>query len=289
MAAELDKLGKQTEALAGQFRRNGELYLANMLHANAKEYHTQANAFRHLGGQETFQIAAVSPVAELTEDPTLELREQTLERVGGLGFRFEVIDYPNKRVTRNSRLTGVKVKPEDWFFDQIDAGTVAKDAATLKDTQVIIESAQKPSYRDGRQMYYEGNDPLGPMLMRLRQEGKIAVPSWARSIPSDSRFGVSPREIDTYVIPAFAELIGVDPSQVSLPREIEFNYAGNLRHPEWGETNTWEWLADHFADASRLVGGNSGDGGLANVDYGDADDRGGGAGFRLQVGFSSKA
>jgi hypothetical protein len=50
-----------------------------------------------------------------------------------------------------------------------------------------------------------------------------------------------------------------------LPKYLEFNLLGNLHHPEWGETNTWEWFEDEIKGGDRLDGGNSSYGGLAGV------------------------
>lgn len=71
--------------------------------------------------------------------------------------------------------------------------------------------------------------------------------------------------------------------------ELEFNIGGNRAHPEWGKTNTSEWLRDKvFAARGRLGGGDSDVGGLARVLGWDASDRDGSVGFRLQVRYPSQ-
>lgn len=212
-------------------------------------------------------------------DALLELQE----RLSQEGFSFEPIHYPRKRLTRDSSFWRGKVAPEDGYWKMIKEGRVAKGAANLSGIWALIESVQKPNYNDGRQIYYDGNDPLGEVLTAWRKDGRIEVPFWTRDIPSNSRFAVSADEIDALVIPEFARRIDINAGQTGLPRAIEFNVAGNLNHPEWGQTNTAEWFADKFDSSDRLVGGYSDDGGLAYVDASESGHHNGYLGFRLQV------
>jgi hypothetical protein len=72
-----------------------------------------------------------------------------------------------------------------------------------------------------------------------------------------------------------------------LPRAIEWNYLGNAFHPEWGDTNTWEWFDDSYQNGTRrLRGGDSEYGGLSDVDWGVPARRRDGLGFRLLVRIS---
>lgn len=105
---------------------------------------------------------------------------------------------------------------------------------------VAIDHTQKPNYDGGRQLYK--NDAFGNILGRLRKERKIKVSRGLRHIPENSRFGISPDELTSHVLPAIAEMLEVDSNQVRLPKEIEFNVIGNRSYPEWGNTNTAEWM-----------------------------------------------
>ena len=195
--------------------------------------------------------------------------------------------FPKIEFEQDSNFPGWTVKPEEWYWQQIKTGTVAKDAATLEEGWIIIDGSQKPQYKDGKQMYE--NDPFTLLLTQLRKEGKIQVPDWCRDIPKASRFGVSDDELRGSVNPANANLLGVQPEeQVRVPKEIEFNVLGNLYHPEWGKTNTWEWLEDKFEDGNRLIGGNSDSGGLARVNGHASDNRDNFLGFRPLVVFSPR-
>jgi len=194
---------------------------------------------------------------------------------------------PRIELKQNSNFPGWTVKPEEWYWQKINEGKVAKDAATLEGVWVVIDGSQKPQYKDGKQMYE--NDPFAKLLTQLREKGKIQVPDWCRDIPKDSRFGVSHDELRNSVNPAIANLLGVQPEQVRLPKAIEFNVLGNLYHHEWGKTTSWEWFQDKFEDAYRLIGGHSDFGGLAYVNFYASDYHGDRIGFRPLVAFPPKA
>ncbi len=237
---------------------------------------------------ETVASTAQSPVAkiETSTPPDILLRAQ--ERLTREGLRFDLMPYPRKRLVRNSRFWRGKVAPEPWFWDQINQGKIDRSAASLYGNWALIEAVQKPAYKGGRQMYYDGNDPLSSYLEELRRNGEIEITDWTRNVPQNSRFGLSVQEIDRLVVPHVQGILGTQ-VQVGLPREIEFNVAGNLKHPEWGQTNTWELLADKFEGSVQLVGGSSDYGGLASVSADGSGSRRDGVGFRLQVVPSPKA
>ena len=204
-----------------------------------------------------------------------------VERTAELGFTFEPYFEPRVQFSQDSNYPGWHVKPVTWLYDQIKRGNVSPDAITLSGNWAAMEAIQKPEYDGGKQLYE--NDPLAPILEKLRNDGKIAVPNWCRHIPSTSRFGVSHDEITKCIVPEFATMAQIEAEQASVPPYTTFNFRGNIAHPEWGETNTWEWFADSFEDDYRLVGGDSGRGGLADVYYDWSGNRGGRVAFRLRV------
>ena len=214
-----------------------------------------------------------------------------IERTKELGFSFELYFEPKVTFTDDSNYPGLVVKPHPWLFEQIGKGNVEPDSASLSGQWAAMEGLQKPEYDDGKQLYE--NDPLAPVLEQLRIDGKIPVPDWCRHIPTISRFGISPEEIDKYVVPAFSELSGAD-KQITAGELVAglspwaaWFYRGNTIHPEWGQTNTWEWFANNFGTAHRLIGGRRDDGGLAGVHYRWRDRRRDGIGFRFRVASSS--
>ena len=209
----------------------------------------------------------------------------TLARAQEQGITvFEAHFLPQIEFKKNNKYHGWRVKPEDWYWEQIKAGKVAKDAAKLDGVWVLVDGSLKPNYEDGRQLYT--NDSLASILGKLRKEGQIQS---GDNTPEGSRFRISWDEINQIVNPQLAQLLGVSAEQVRLPKAIEFNIIGNIHHPQWGQTNTWEWFDDKFEADDRLIGGSSVGGGLANVNdiwHGRRDDR---IGFRPLVVFSSKS
>ena len=201
----------------------------------------------------------------------------------GIGV-FEAHHLSDITLTKDTNVEGWDKKPENWYWDQIKNGEVSPDAAKLPGSWVLIDKTPKPDYKDGKQLHEK--DPFGPLLVKLREDKKIQS---IKGMPDTSRFGISHNELTQVVLPEIAKLLGVDASQVRLPKEIEFNLIGNLKHPEWGNTNTWEWLNDKFEDDDRLFGGSSGSGGLARVDYRWSGNHDGNLAFRPLVVVSPKA
>lgn len=200
---------------------------------------------------------------------------------------FEAHFLPDVALEQNSQFPGWQIKPENWFWQNIKEGKILGDPAKLPGMWILIDGTPKPNYDRGLQMY--PNDPHAPILSDLRGLGKITVPDHVRNVPEASRFGVSLEEIKAEVVPRVAEeLLGIDAGRIRVPKEIEFNVIGNLHHPEWGQTNTWEWLHDNFGDDDRLIGGSSDYGGLAHVDDYWPGHHYGLLGFRLLAEFPQK-
>lgn len=217
----------------------------------------------------------------------LEFVEITAE----LGFTFEPYFEPRVVFTQDSNYPGWVVKPNPWLFDQIRKDNISPDAVALTGQWAAMEGFAKPEYADGKQLY--ANDPLTGILEKLRKDKKIEVPDRCSHIPTISRFGTSPDEIDNYIVPVFTDLSQIENqikagnAKAGTPSYMVFNYRGNTAHPEWGQTNTSEWFANEFGDGSRLFGGGRDFGGLARVDYFWHGDHYGSVGFRLHVAFPS--
>ena len=210
---------------------------------------------------------------------------EVLERAKKVGIGvFEAYHLSDITLDQNSNVEGWDKKPEDWYWRQIGNGKVSQDAPKLPGSWILIDKTQKPDYKDGRQVYE--NDPFGDLLKQLRKDKKIQT---LKGIPDTSRSRISHDELTQVVLPEIAKLLGVESSAVRLPKAIEFNIIGNLKHPEWGDTNTWEWFNDKFEDGSRLVGGSSGLGGLAVVHSHWSDLHYDDFGFRPLVVLSPKA
>ncbi|KKQ26832.1 MAG: hypothetical protein US43_C0044G0010 [Candidatus Levybacteria bacterium GW2011_GWA1_37_16] len=201
------------------------------------------------------------------------------------GFN-EVYYQPKLELTEKDKFWKGKgiVKPEQYFWQQIRDGNFPAEAVMLEEGWYIGDSRAKPMYYNGKQMYGK-RDYMEPLMAYLRASNKIKK---YNGIADDSRFGASPEEIEEVIIPEFTVRSGAK-GIVRNRKYMEFNVRGNITHPEYGKTNTWEWFSDHaFRDAGRLFGGRSGHGGLAFVNDNSVDCHDDSTGFSLVVGFPSK-
>ncbi len=212
--------------------------------------------------------------------------EATLKKYGPeklmawLALGLESHFLPKVEMSREAQFPGWKVKPNDWFWQQFQAGKVlrnrngelvAEKVVELEGITVLVDTRLKPHYKNGKQMW-EGDTLLGPILIQLREKGKIAKYEYGTQ---GSRFGVSADEWEGEVKPALAGKIGLESSQPRFERVIEASAIPQLYHymprKKDGKTNTWVWYEEYFEDRSnRLNGGNSDNGGLANVNWNEA-------------------
>lgn len=220
-------------------------------------------------------------------EPSQDLFE-TLRNFAERGIRgFDEVYYqPGLLLAENDRLwkgRGI-VKPERYFWQQIENGNFPQEAAMLEEGWHIGDRRGKPRYNNGQQRYGE-DDYMEPLMVYLRASNRIQKYSW---VPGYSRFGVSPQEIEEIILPEFALRSGAK-GIVRNRRYIEFNVRGNIAHPEYGQTNSWEWFGDPASQgAYRLFGGYSGHGGLAFVHGDSVGHRYVNAGFSPVVAFPSK-
>lgn len=211
---------------------------------------TEARALSRFFGKETIP----QPPRELLE---------FLERTTKIGLTLEPYFEPAVTFSKQTSYPGWQVKPDPWFWEMIRKGNILPEAVRLSGTWMAMEALPKPNYTDGTQLHQ--NDALAPILEKLRGQGGIKIPDWCKHIPATSRFGISPSEIEEHIIPAFVETYQPQDAKVSLPCYMSWNYRGNIAHPEWGETTTFEWFKDRFGSGGRLYGGDSGNGGLGFV------------------------
>ncbi len=218
---------------------------------------------------------------EIPRPPQDLLEKQALLLEKGVTV-YEAHFLPSISIDDDARI----VKPNPWFYQNIKEKRISEDALKLPGMWVLIDGSPKPNYNRGLQMY--ANDPHAPTLARLREEGKIAIPDHTKQVPKTSRFGVSFDEIDSHVAPEEAKRLFETDRRVRVPTEAESVFIGSLYHPELGETNTWEWRYDKVEDGRRLLGGRSGNGGLAYVDDSWPGHHDVSIGFRLLVEFPQK-
>lgn len=167
---------------------------------------------------------------------------------------------------------------------------------------ILIESTPKPNFNDGEQAYID--DPFMKILESLRADKKIAKCEFtvigvdpktneavqiSAKVDSKSRFGLSATELYRSFLPKLAELHSLDKRKLRTPSLHEFTMIGGLFHPEWGETNTREWLNDKMSGGTmphHVVGGNSELGGFNDASNEWDEFRSQGIGFRVVIDFS---
>ena len=185
----------------------------------------------------------------------------------GVAYLDEVYYLPERRMTEKDKFWEAKgrVKPEPYFWQQVENGNYPASATVLEEGWRIGERLGKPMYANGQQRYTK-DDYMEPLMKYLRdlgpKNGGIEV---YKKVPETSRFGASPRKIEGVILPKFAEMTEAR-GGVENMSYLEFNVWGNMAHPEWGKTDTWQWFRDPaFRGGRRLIGGYSRSGGLAHV------------------------
>jgi hypothetical protein len=149
------------------------------------------------------------------------------------------------------------------------------DALTLPGAWVVVDTRQKPPWRDDCQTFID-DGLIGATLSALRRQEKLPAHAHAQ----ESRFGISWSELhDQDVRQAIAQVLEVDAAMVRLPHAIEWNLLSNLWYPHWGDTDTDEWYEDEYRNGGRpngrmwkLYGGDSRNGGLTYVDCAPCDE-----------------
>ncbi|MBI4118900.1 MAG: hypothetical protein HY452_01395 [Parcubacteria group bacterium] len=174
-------------------------------------------------------------------------------------FNLRPVFLPGVEIGEDSRLKNW-IKPNPWFYQQIKAGKLASDSATLYRGWYLADFTVGTDYTDGTQVFTD--DPLAPIITRLREDGQVGKHNYT---PLGSRFSITHNEWTSVVLPAIAEHLGFKREQVRLERVIEFNAIGNLYDSNRGKHNMWEWFHNVFEDSHRLGGGYRVSGGLANV------------------------
>ena len=213
---------------------------------------------------------ALRKLAELQEaeapERVLEVLETARQRYGDM---YEAVAVPTVTLRETTRYPEGWVPLNPWFFQKLQEGRIKPEtAATISEAWVLWDKTARPNYDGGRQLYGNGNDPLGEELAHLRSQGAVEVPSHTKHVPATSRFGLSANEVDGSFLPLHAQSLGLraDLGERAMTRPYAlFNVIGNMRHPEAGQVNTWEWIDEKFGGGRRLLGGGSGGGGLGDV------------------------
>ncbi len=239
-----------------------------LLHGNWLDRLVQAenDAHRAFFGK-TFYLAQFAQTLE-------RLGEDCISRWAKLGLEPHFL--PKFQFQPGIELPGWRVRPQEWFWQQVAAGNIKRRNAagkleTVKEvgfdgTTVLIDARCKPMYDGGRQMFANDECFLGELIEKLRAEGKIAPYEYG----PQSRFGISSREWDEQICPALEARPEFKDVRFRLELAIEANtipliYNGMPRRED-GQTDIRVGYEEFFEDElSRLCGGFSDDGGLAFV------------------------
>jgi hypothetical protein len=208
-------------------------------------------------------------------------------------MKYELHYIPEEEMTEDKQYPGWKKKPDkkytpdkQWgieFFEESknSQNGLKPDTTKLTGGWVLIDTRQKPPYKDKVKAEYPDNDPLAQAIEELRAQGHIAGDNL-----QGNRFRISWEELQKPEVKAkLAEILEVDPDQIRLPRAIEWNFLGNAYYEKWGTTDTYEWFQEEYQSSGHLIGGSSDDGGLSGVHWDPADSRHGNIGFRPVVIF----
>ena len=213
-------------------------------------------------------------------------REITPERMKNWeAMGFELHYLPPIDMTEDADFPGWEKKPRSWFYEEIAAGHIAKDATLLPGAWVLVDGRQKPNFAKSAQMY--DHDPLAPVLEDLNRRGLISQSDYygKKKLDPRSRFGLSPEDFTKpEVMNAFAKALDLKPGQASLTEAIVWNVLANIHHPEWGTTNTDEWQKETPGSGERLISGYSDLGGASYVSWSGRPSEG--VGFRPLGRFS---
>lgn len=189
--------------------------------------------------------------------------KQTLEKCGEERIHFwqslslEPHFLPLLAMSEDANFPGWKIKPENSYYRRVADGSVQrpqpdgtfipdKEAFRLEGIAVLIDTRLKPENRHGIQMF-ENDNLLGPILERLRCEGKIHKYDYG---PQSSRLDVWPKEQERHLKPALAEFLGVQASQIRRERVIEQNVIPqmfpHMPRKNDGNTKTTCWYEEYI-------------------------------------------
>lgn len=249
-----------------------------------KGYHNRLD----LAWRESIVLYCQSKLASTLKQPVIVppppaiIVPKLLKKLGR--FNFALVYFPALDIHIDFRIeNGTWIKPNKWFYLNLGPDKIDPAATKIKPGWHAIDLTSSVNYADGIQVF--PNDPLEPLITRLRQEKKIGG---FDKTPIGSRFAITGEEWEDVIAPALAQAIGLEPSQatVRLERAIEFNLVGNVYDKPRGKFNAWEWFADLYGLTDRLHGGFQYDGGLSVVSHRPRGDRLDSFAGRLIIDFS---
>ncbi|MBN2585454.1 hypothetical protein JXA59_02295 [Patescibacteria group bacterium] len=174
------------------------------------------------------------------------------------------------------------VKPNDWYWQVLNGGRVIGsddkpiEACRLLGHILLIDTRQKPRYAGGHQRWKD--DVFMEALIGYLQDRKLLLVN--DNAGRGSRFYLSRNDYTNVVAPAFVEALqqlGVPVQTARLeycPEHSALCQLFNSPRKDNGKTNTWLWFQEYLdSSEGSLGGGDSDDGGLADVGYDDSGGR----------------
>ena len=114
---------------------------------------------------------------------------ETLQKYGKKKIQYwknlglEVHFLPKSSFLNWNNYPGWKVKPNDWFYNNIQNGKILQsingelkkvETVETEGITLLIDTRCKPEYTSDSQMY-ESDNFLGPLILKLRKEKKIST------------------------------------------------------------------------------------------------------------------
>ena len=150
------------------------------------------------------------------------------------------------------------IDPQFWQY--ILNGDISDDSATTGPYWAVIDTSESDGYmqeKKGTQIYNQ--DAFSNTLKALRDNGRIQVPNNMLHVPRNSRFGLSPNEINSEFLPEFAKSIEVDEALVGIPTALESALITNCLAISSGPKLA-EWTSDEVTLNRSMYSGTSKDG-----------------------------
>ena len=168
-----------------------------------------------------------------------ERKDAVSEEEKNLLRTLQQIDAKGVRVFKPYNLTRIK----GYWGSNYDLPFQSLSKLAISDPTpaelLLVDTTVRPESLDGGSIYKD--DPFSEVIEKLRREGHIRTSS---RVSLGSRLDLSYDEIQRFVLPDIADMLGVDRSQVRVPKLIE-NALLLPFYPEFeGRSEIWEWYAD---------------------------------------------
>lgn len=154
-------------------------------------------------------------------------------------------------------------RPSPFFYRSIRDGKLPASAQELSGKWILIDARDKPkkerawiSESDVGWLRLFGFDPKA-FLQKSQKQGfeREYLEQALAASGHGSRFCMTRGDIDA-LKPAVRRLLAIPAdTHIRLPFFCEYNYLGNAFYPNWGNTQTWEWLEDLFDGKNYLASG----------------------------------